>query len=178
LFILQPKASVAVILGKLSSVISVGRDFGIRVNHLSFSEFICDARRCPQRFYIDRCQASHNMSMTCFRLMKDVKDGLKFNICNLETSHLPNMKVHDLPERISRNIQRPVLYSCRFWAAHILDTPTDLEENVTLITDIWDFFQSRFLYWLEVMSVTEDVEAADIALLTAADWIQVSELIH
>jgi hypothetical protein len=177
-FILQPKASVTIILRKLSSVISVD-DFGIiHVNHLSFSEFICDARRCPRRFYIDRCKASHNMSMTCFRLMKDVKDGLKFNICNLETSYLPNSKVHDLPERISRNIQRPVLYSCRFWAAHVVETSTDLEENVTLITDIRDFFQSRFLCWLEVMSVTEDVEAAYTTLLSAANWIEVSELIY
>jgi hypothetical protein len=177
LIILQPKASVTIILRKLSSVISVD-DFGIHVNHLSFSEFICDARRCPQRFYIDHCKASHNMSMTCFRLMKDVKDGLKFNICNLETSHLPNSKVHDLPERITRNIQRPVLYSCRFWAAHIIDTPTDLKENVTLVTDIRDFFHSRFLCWLEVMSVTDDVAAAYTALLKAANWIEVSELIH
>jgi NACHT domain len=175
-FILQPKASVTFILDKLSSVISVGHDFRIRINHLSFAEFMCDPHRCPQRFYIDRFKGSHDMSMACFRLMKDAKDGLKFNICNLETSHLPNRNVHDLPERIARNIRHPLLYSCRFWAAHIRDTPTDLEENISLIADIRNFFQSRFLYWLEIMSVTEELAAANIALLAVAGWIQVSKL--
>jgi hypothetical protein len=172
-FILQPTASVNFILDKLSSVISVGRDFGIRINHLSFAEFICDPHKCPQQFYIARRKGSHKMSMRCFQLMKD---GLKFNICNLETSHLSNRNMDDLSERIARTIRRPLLYSCGFWAAHIRDTPTNLLENDALIIAIRDFFQSRFLYWLEVMSVTEKVAAANIALLAAAVWIQVSEL--
>jgi hypothetical protein len=172
-FILQPKASVYFILDKLSSLISIGRDFEIRINHVSFAEFICDPHRCPQQFHIDTRKGSHMMSMTCCRLMRD---GLKFNICDLESSHLLNRSVPDLPGRIARNIQRPVLYSCRFWTAHIRDTPTNLQENVALIADIRDFFQSRFLYWLEVMSVTEKVAAANIALLAVANWIQVCEL--
>ncbi|KIM74897.1 hypothetical protein PILCRDRAFT_79623, partial [Piloderma croceum F 1598] len=121
-FVLQPKASVIVILNKLSSVIS-------------------------------KC--------------------LKFNICDLETSYLPNKHVEDLSRRITRNIGHPLIYSCRFWAAHIRDTPTDLKENVDLIADVRDIFQSYFLYWLEVMSLTEEVMAANIALLGVAGWIQV-----
>jgi hypothetical protein len=173
-FILHPKASVNFILDKLSSVISIGDDSGVRINHLSFTEFMCDPNRCPPQFYIDRSKGSHKMSMTCLRVMKD---GLKFNICDLETSHLLNENVEDISERIVRNIRRPLLYSCRFWAAHIRDTPTNLEENNALIAVIWDFFQSRFLYWLEVMSVTKEVAAANIALLAMVGWIQVSELL-
>ena len=173
-FILQPKASVTVILNKLSSVISVGSDSGIiRIRHLSFAEFMCDPHRCPQRFYIDRSKGSHNISRACFRLMKKC---LKFNICELETSYLPNKDVKDLSRRIMRNIGHPLIYSCRFWAAHIRDTPTEPTENVDLIADISDFFQSCFLYWLEVMSLTEEIVAANIALLGVAGWIQVSEL--
>ena len=172
-FVLQPKASVTVILNKLSSVISVGSDSGIRIRHLSFAEFMCDPHRCPQRFYIDRFEGSHNISRACFRLMKKC---LKFNICDLETSYLPNKDVKDLSRRIMRNIGHPLIYSCRFWAAHIRDTPTDLAKNMDLIADVRDFFQSCFLYWLEVMSLTEEVVAANIALLGVARWIQVSEL--
>jgi len=172
-FVLQPKASVSVILNKLSSVISVGSDSGIRIRHLSFAEFMCDPHRCPRRFYIDRFKGNHNISRACFRLMKKC---LKFNICDLETSYLPNNDVKDLSGRIMRNIGHPLIYSCRFWAAHIRDTPTDLAENVDLIADVRDFFQSCFLYWLEVMSLTEEVMAANIALLGVAGWIQVSEL--
>jgi hypothetical protein len=172
-FVLQPKASVTVILNKLSSVISVGSDSGIRIRHLSFAEFMCNPHRCPQRFCIDRFKGSHDMSMACLRLMKT---GLKFNICDLETSYLPNKHVEDLPRRITKNIGHPLIYSCRFWSAHIRDTPTDLKENVGLIADVRDIFESYFLYWLEVMSLTEEVIAANIALLGVAGWIQVSEL--
>jgi hypothetical protein len=105
-----------------------------------------------------------------------MKKCLKFNICDLETSYLPNKDVEDLSRRITRNIGHPLIYSCRFWAAHIRDTPTDLKENVDLIADVRDIFQSYFLYWLEVMSLTEEVMAANIALLGVAGWIQVSEL--
>ena len=113
------------------------------------------------------------MSMACLRVMKKC---LKFNICDLETSYLPNKHVEDLSRRITRNIGHPLIYSCRFWAAHIRDTPTDLEENVDLITDVRDVIQFYFLYWLEVMSLTEEVMAANIALLGVAGWIHVSEL--
>ena len=109
--------------------------------------------------------------MTCFRLMKE---GLKFNICDLETSHLPNKYVEDLSGRILKKIGHPLIYSCRFWAAHIRDTPIDLRDNITLITELRGFFQSQFLHWLEVMSVTEEVAAANVALLSVVGWIEVS----
>ena len=172
-FTLQPKSSIKFILDKLSSVISAGQDNGIRITHLSFAEFMCDPHRCPPQFCIDRCKESGKMSMTCFRLMKK---GLKFNIFDLETSHLANKDVKDLSERIATKAQHPLLYSCRFWAAHIRDTPTDQASNASLILEIRDFFYIRFLYWLEVMSVTENITAANIALLSVAGWIQVSDV--
>ena len=169
--ILQPQASVTTIINKLSSVISIGSDSRIRIKHLSFAEFMCDPHRCPERFYVDHSKGSQEMSMTCFRLMKE---GLKFNICDLETSHLPNKYVEDLSGRILKKIGHPLIYSCRFWAAHIRDTPIDLRDNNTLITEVRGFFQSQFLYWLEVMSVTGEVATANVALLSVAGWIEVS----
>jgi hypothetical protein len=106
-----------------------------------------------------------------------MRDGLRFNICDLKTSHLLNKDVSDLPERITEKIQDPLLYSCHFWAAHIQDMPTGQEDNAALISEIEDFVHFRFLYWLEVMSVTEQVPAAIRGLLAAASWIQVSFLV-
>jgi len=42
------------------------------------------------------------------------------------------------------------------------------------MTAVKDFLHVRFLYWLEVMSLTKQVSAANIALLTAAPWIEAS----
>ena len=51
-----------------------------------------------------------------------------------------------------------------------------MAKPVALLTEVKQFFDVRFLYWLEVMSLTEEVVAANIALLGVAGWIQVSEL--
>jgi len=107
-FASRSKSSVDFVLKMLSSILSIGYD---SINHLSFAEFMCDPHRCPEQFYINRSKESDKMLMTCFRQMKD---GLKFNICNLETSHVLNRDIGDLSEQITSNISRPVLYSCHF----------------------------------------------------------------
>ena len=171
-FVSQPKLSVKFVIDKLSSVISSrGTDKRLRICHLSFSEFLCDHERCPEQFFIDRGKESQSLALACFRLMKH---GLKFNICNLETSHIFNDKVKDLPSRIKTNIPAPLLYSCSFWATHLRDTTIGRDGHETLMTAVKDFLHVRFLYWLEVMSLTKQVSAANIALLTAAPWIEAS----
>jgi hypothetical protein len=168
-FVLEPKSSVAFILNKLSSVISIGAtDHHLYIGHLSFAEFLCDPHRCPQKFFIDRPNESCKFATACFRLMKA---GLKFNICDLETSHYLNDEVEDLPQRITVKISAPLLYSCRFWAAHLLDTTTGHD---TLLQEVGDFLHVRLLFWLEVMSLTKRVVVANIALLTVAPWLHVS----
>lgn len=169
----QSPTSVRFVLDKLTSVISCNsRDDCVCFEHLSFVEFLCDAKQCPEEFFIDRGKESLKLSMACFWLMKD---GLKFNICNLESSQVFNK---DLPESISRKIQTNIpsslLYSCRFWAAHLQDTEIHQAGIDNLVDEVMDFLYIRLLYWLEVMSLTEEVSVANVALLMAASWIQVS----
>jgi hypothetical protein len=172
-FVSQPKLSVTFVLDKLSSVISFrGTDKRIQICHLSFSEFLCDHKRCPREFFIDRGKESQNLAMAVFRLMKQM---LKFNICNLETSYLLNDDVQHLPWRIKTYIPPPLLYSCSFWAAHLRDTSINEDCRGTLLTEVKDFLHVRFLYWLEVMSLTKQVQAANVALLTAVSWIDVRD---
>jgi hypothetical protein len=169
-FILQPKPSVAFILGKLSSMISI-RDKHLRISHISFSEFLCDRQRCPEQFCIDRGRESQKLAMACFRLMRE---GLRFNICNLKTSYLLNDEVMDLLQRIETNIPMPLLYSCQFWTTHVLETTINLHNHGSLMQEIKDFMYHRLLFWLEVMSLTKEVASANTSLLTVARWIQVS----
>jgi len=103
-----------------------------------------------------------------------MKDGLKFNICGLDTSYLRNDDVEGLSKHIETKITGPLLYSCRFWAAHCRDTADAQDGRDTLLQQVRDFLHHRFLYWLEVMSLTKGVMTANIALLTAAPWIDVS----
>jgi hypothetical protein len=102
-----------------------------------------------------------------------MKAGLKFNICDLETSHLLNESVHDIPQRIATKISGPLLYSCQFWADHLVDTTISLGDHDTFLEQVRDFFHVHLLFWLEVMSLTKKVPLANIALLSAARWLQV-----
>lgn len=170
-FISVSPSSVAFILSKLSSVISSGEDKRLRVSHLSFREFLCDPDRCPKEFCINSGGGSQKLSMACFRVMRG---GLRFNICDLETSHLPNDEVPDLPQRIEKNISAPLIYSCRFWGAHLVDTPINQDSQDIFRNEVKEFFYIRFLFWLEVMSLNKEVASANISLLVAAHRIQVS----
>ena len=151
-------------------MISIG-DKHLRIGHLSFGEFLCDRQRCPEQFYIDRGAESQNIAMACFRLMRE---GLHFNICDLETSHLLNSEVKDLPQRIETNIPKSLLYSCRFWVAHIQEIAIDMGACGSLMNEVKDFMHQRLIFWLEVMTLIKEVATANILLLTVARWIQVS----
>ena len=164
------------VLQKLSSVISKGDSDGLlRLRHLSFAEFLSDARRCQERFIINRSAQSRNFALACLQLMNG---GLKFNICDLETSHLRNDEVKDLASRIKRAIPTHLSYSCRFWAEHLRDSPDDGRYNGELLKEIANFLQVYLLYWLEVLSLMKEVSVASPALLVVARWTAVSFISH
>ncbi|KIM74988.1 hypothetical protein PILCRDRAFT_79445 [Piloderma croceum F 1598] len=168
--VLQPKSSVAFILNKLSSVISIrGTDQHLHITHLSFTEFLC-SKQCPQKFYIDCGRESHTFVTACFQIMKA---GLKFNICDLATSHLLNDSVTNLPQQIAAKISRPLLYSCSFWGSHLTDATIDLAGHAALLNMVKDFLHVQLLFWLEVMSLTKKLSLANITLLSVANWLQV-----
>jgi hypothetical protein len=169
------ESEVKFILDGLSSVISRTADQCLYIGHLSFTEFLCDSKRGssqdPKWFFIDRSTWSHKLAMACFRLMKD---GLKFNICGLQSSYLLNDEVENLPQTIDENISSPLFYSCRFWTAHLLDTTINSNCHETLMKEVEDFLYNRVIFWLEVMSLKKEVAAANIALLTVSPRIRVS----
>jgi hypothetical protein len=47
---------------------------------------------------------------------------LKFNICDLQTSFLPNDQVSDMANRVNSCISDGLLYSCIQWASHLEST--------------------------------------------------------
>ena len=97
-------------------------------------------------------------------------EELKFNICQLETSHQRNKDVSDLAERIKEAISSHLSYSCRFWADHLRSTNFTFDMNV----EIQDFLHTRLLLWLEVLSLIKEVNIASKALLSVIEWTQVN----
>ena len=84
----------------------------------------------------------------------------------------------DLPEQISRRIQTNITaslwYACRFWAAHLHDTMADQCGLDSLMKEVKEFLLCRLLFWLEVMSLKQEVSVVNMILLTVVPWIHVS----
>lgn len=163
--------SVDFILNKLSSVISTGEsDKLLRISHQSFVDFLTDLKRCPESFYIDRKEQNLRLTQFCMRVMMD---GLRFNICHLETSHVFNDDIPDLSTRIQNAIPLHLSYLCRFWGQHLQGTSNADPETHSLFTDVKRFLHNYVLYWLEVLSLIKEVPVAVPALISAAQWTRV-----
>jgi hypothetical protein len=168
-FLGQPddESCIDFVLKKLSSVISIrNADGRIYTSHLSFSEFVCDPGRCDQAYLIDPAVHSQIMTLACLQLMKS---GLRFNICDIKTSHIRNADL-DLDEKIEKSISPRLSYSCNFWAEHLRATTF----NVELRNAVGEFLRTRLLYWLEVLSLVKTIKVASQALIHVRDWSLVS----
>ena len=132
---------------------------GIRVRHLSILEFLMGST-CPSEFQVDLNVANSELARCCLETM--VKE-LKFNICELETSHLANSEIQDLNGRMERKIADTLQYSCVYWATHLCYDGSRLSVEISGLLDCF-FALSRPLYWLEVLSLMGEVPHAILAL--------------
>jgi NACHT domain len=138
----------------------------LRINHQSFVDFLLDQNKCPPKFLIERKRESRNLTLACLNTMGN---NLRFNICNIDTSYRRNAEIPDLESRVEERISPHLSYSCRFWASHLMETAFDDE----IFTLLQKFMLSRFLFWLEVLSLTKLVNLASGMLRILADWIRV-----
>lgn len=103
------------------------------------------------------------MTLACLRIMKM---GLRFNICNIETSYFSNVDL-DLPLSIG---EPPLEYACVFWGNHLQATIIEVE----LRSAVRDFLFTRLLYWLEALSVLDMIKIASQTLILICKWSIVS----
>jgi len=162
---------VGIILGYMASFLTgtINLSTPVRPMHASFYDFLLDKKRSGE-FFVDEADVHHELALASLCVMQD---GLRFNICGLETSYVRNSAVADLAMKIEKNIPLHLLYSCRFWATHLHDSrfDTDLANHVVAIVT-----GAKILYWMEVLGVCKCIGEADRALTSAEGWLQVSIL--
>ena len=156
---------------RLRPVLMVGAEPTIDENavprlHKSFFEFIT-SDRVHDHWRIIKSDAEKNLVLACFRVMKT---GLHFNICQLETSHLRNVDVYDLDARVNKAILPHLSYACRFWAEHLRWTTCEVQ----ILREVHDFMYIRFLNWLEVLSLINQLNIATRVLSFVGKWTEVS----
>jgi hypothetical protein len=158
------------ILPRLGCVLQWAPGQEAQILHASFGDYLTD-HKCSdgKPWYIDPKVGGHQLVSGCLQVMKA---DLQFNICRLEDSHIRNSDVHDLPNHITTYISPQLSYSSRFWADHL---DVAVFDN-GILQDIRLLVHSKFLYWLEVLSVLQETAIATNALTTAAKLAKVSLL--
>jgi hypothetical protein len=153
----------------LSSFLYRGANGGIRVRHLSISDFFV-SNHCGYRVNI---QDSH--VQTGIACLTTTIQELRFNICGLEDSRLANEPTPDLPSRIKDKISDALQYSSLYWSSHLCSTPDD--ENLALWGMLEEFFTGLYpLFWIEVLSVMGRVPIGVPGLRQVISWAKVSDM--
>jgi hypothetical protein len=150
----------------LSNVNSSDDNLSIIPLHTSFPDFLTNKDKSGD-FYVDDREHHGQLAHSCLKLLLDPADGLKFNICKLETSYLANDDVENLNTRISEHIPPALLSACRFWDEHLkhTDFKTDLLRNVEAL------FKEKLLFWLEALSLTKNIGLAPSAFASLNMWL-------
>ncbi len=159
--------AVLILLRRLGSLLSNvnSSDEGLPIIplHTSFRDFLTNKEKSGD-FFVSLRDSHRQLAHSCLGLL--LKD-LKFNICNLESSYLANKDVEDLRSRIDKHIPPALSYACRFWDDHLehIDFETDL------FVQLRTFFEKKFLFWLEALSLTSNVGLTSPALSTLNVWL-------
>jgi hypothetical protein len=157
-----------VMLSRLQCLLIWTPGHPVQILHASFADYLTNPSRSGKEPWFINIYAAHDtLALGCLQLMKA---GLHFNICGLETSHLPNKDIPGLSQQIEKAIPPQLSYACQFWADHLHATlGSDILEG-----NLQDFIYNNLLYWFEALSLLDYVPLASPALLKAAQWSKVS----
>jgi hypothetical protein len=145
-------------------------DSPIRPLHASFSDFLTDQPSSGE-FFIDLSKAQHDLAFASLRVMEH---GLRFNICDLKSSYLPNSEDPGLQERVRKYTPPHLSYSSRFWTSHVTTTvfANELAKEVKMFFD-----HERLFFWLESLALINALSGAVAALPLIPRWLKVSTLL-
>lgn len=139
----------------------------VRIYHASFHDFLTHPDR-SHNFFIDPETQHVNMTYYCLALMVE---NLSRDVGNLEDP-LAHGNHAGTPKRPPRHecISGALRYACRYWALHLSRVPF----NEHLLSLLNEFGFRSILYWIEALSLIQDLEIAIPSLKCASWWISVS----
>jgi WD40 repeat protein len=100
---------------------------------------------------------------------------LEKNMCKLPDG-VANSDVSDLTERAERYINPALRYACLSWHTHLVDEDMIRAHAPTITPPLHRFLETKFLFWLEVLSALVAVRNAVEALPFITDWLEVCQV--
>ncbi|CCA76678.1 hypothetical protein PIIN_10667, partial [Serendipita indica DSM 11827] len=159
------KWSSRALVQNLGSVLSVDSSTNlIQFRHPTLVEYL---RRCslasapdkPNALHLDVTKAHGQAASWCLKRLMSRTDGLKFNICQLESSFRLNRDIPNLPTRILRLIPKALRYASSHWLFHVAETDDTWRSMVK--RELEQIIQApHVLHWMEVLSFTGGVPRA------------------
>ena len=135
--------------------------------HKSFPDFLTDPKRCrDERFFVDPKVHHAEIFFSCLGLMGE---RLKKNICKLD-DHAILGEVKDLPACQKKYIKDALEYACCFWTKHLLRIPGSSSHVGKVQKEIDGFFVTHLLSWIEILSVTRNLDLGVHALNDIQQW--------
>jgi len=133
--------------------------------HKSFPDFVFDRDR-SEEFWCNQVEHHQRLAGSCFRVMKE---ELRFNICNIESSFVFDRDNHTLSNAIQDNISSTLSYSCRNWDRHLSSTSPSTSGSVH--EALLEFVKLRAIFWIEAMNLLESCGLCDPMLRMASKWV-------
>jgi hypothetical protein len=162
-------SSIPSIMRSLYSVLLVpdNKEDPIQIFHKSFPDFLTDPQRCQdKRFFINPSVHHQEILLSCIDLMKE---RLKRNICGLDD--LVSLdKVEGLPACRKTHIGDALGYACQFWTRHLLEIPSSSSDVEEVHKAIENFFTTLLLYWIEALSLMENLDVAVYSINDVGKW--------
>ena len=160
--------NIRTIVAPMAALLSGATDTSVPIRplHASFADFLTDRDRSHE-FFIDVDPIHSPLAFASLGIMKE---KLKFNICDLPSSYLPNSEVLDLKDRIKKCISVELAYCCQFWTDHVREALF----NSALAADVQAFFNDKILlFWFEVLSLLKLMSTCAGSLSSVIQWIMV-----
>lgn len=141
-------STVQTLIKKLHIVIACDAKTGnLTFHHQSFPDFVQTKARSRQ-FWSPAFAYHSDVAENSIAIMHR---ELKFNICNIQTSHQANSDIPDLLDKILKHIPLPLHYAC-LYVTHFFNPWNEFQNQK--LADV--FCTEQALFWLEVLSLIEE----------------------
>ena len=168
-YIVKNLRSVLVISGSDSEI-----DGSVHIYHTSFRDFLTSSHR-SQRYFVDPVIFHSTLALACLELMLR---HLTVDTCNLGDPSIINCEVENLDKRCKLSIKEGVRYACRWFAHHLSQVPWDQRTDNALVLSLQGFASGYILNWIEVLSLTGELDSAVLSLREVAEWLRVRLITH